>query len=54
MIVKQQIWQLQSCSLRTALFRPSYIILNLELFHLHNFFFDPVNILDDKDCGKEC
>lgn len=54
MVVKQQKWKRKCCSLRTALFRSTYIILNLELFHLYNFFVDPVNILDDKECGKEC
>lgn len=54
MILKQQKRQRKCCSPRTALFRLTYIILNLELFHLYNFFVDPVNILDDKECGKEC
>lgn len=47
MFVKQQKWQRKCCSLCTALFRPTYIIFNLELFHLYNFFVDQVNILDD-------
>lgn len=54
MIVKQQKWQRKCCSPRTALFRPAYTVFNLELFHLYNFFVEPVNILDDKECGKEC
>lgn len=52
MILKQQKRQRKCCSPRTALFRPSYIILNLELFHLYNFFSTQSTFLTTRNVEK--